>query len=59
LQVDSCRRFVLGDRRRRGLFGAFLRALQQETAAARRLHYWRASDHYELSRVALHSDYRP
>ena len=34
-------------------------ALQQETAAARRLHYWRIRDDYELSRVVLHDDYRP
>ncbi|MFJ6154294.1 hypothetical protein [Micromonospora profundi] len=34
-------------------------ALQRESAAARRLHYWRTQDSYELSRVALHDDYRP
>ncbi|MGW0239896.1 hypothetical protein [Micromonospora chalcea] len=34
-------------------------ALQRESAAARRLHYWRTQDGYELSRVALHDDYRP
>lgn len=34
-------------------------ALQRETAAARRLHYWRTRDGYELSRVATHDDYRP
>jgi hypothetical protein len=34
-------------------------ALQRETASARRLHYWRAQDHYELSRVVLHDDYLP
>jgi len=34
-------------------------ALQRDTAAARRLHYWRTRDGYELSRVVLHDDYRP
>ncbi|SCF24398.1 hypothetical protein GA0074695_4708 [Micromonospora viridifaciens] len=34
-------------------------ALQRESAAARRLHYWRTHDGYEFSRVALHDDYRP
>lgn len=34
-------------------------ALQRESAAARRLHYWRTRDGYELSRVVLHDDYRP
>ncbi|MGC5022958.1 hypothetical protein [Micromonospora sp. DT47] len=34
-------------------------ALQRESAAARRLHYWRTPHGYELSRVALHDDYRP
>ncbi|MGV9763596.1 hypothetical protein [Micromonospora tulbaghiae] len=34
-------------------------ALQRESAAARRLHYWRTQDGYEFSRVALHDDYRP
>jgi hypothetical protein len=34
-------------------------ALQQDTPAARRLHFWRLRDHYEFSRVVLHDDYRP
>lgn len=34
-------------------------ALQRESAAARRLHYWRTRDGYEFSRVILHDDYRP
>ncbi len=34
-------------------------ALQRGSAAARRLHYWRTRDGYELSRVVLHDDYRP
>ncbi|WP_346534337.1 hypothetical protein [Micromonospora sp. DPT] len=34
-------------------------ALQRESAAARRLHYWRTQDGYEFSRVVLHDDYRP
>jgi hypothetical protein len=34
-------------------------ALQRDTAAARRLHYWRSRDGYEFSRVVLHDDYRP
>lgn len=34
-------------------------ALQRESAAARRLHYWHTRDGYELSRVVLHDDYRP
>lgn len=34
-------------------------ALQRESAAARRLHYWRTKDGYEFSRVVLHDDYRP
>ena len=34
-------------------------ALQRETPAARRLHYWRRGDHYELSRVVQHDDFRP
>ncbi|MEW2144187.1 hypothetical protein AB0869_15385 [Micromonospora vinacea] len=34
-------------------------ALQRESAAARRLHYWRIQDGYEFSRVVLHDDYRP
>ncbi len=34
-------------------------ALQRETAAARRLHYWRTRDSYEFSRVVHHDDYRP
>ncbi|MCP3785317.1 hypothetical protein NLX85_18310 [Micromonospora sp. A3M-1-15] len=34
-------------------------ALQQDAPAARRLHYWRTPDGYELSRVAVHDDYRP
>ncbi|HEX5597330.1 MAG TPA: hypothetical protein VFX61_15135 [Micromonosporaceae bacterium] len=35
-------------------------ALQRESAAARRLHYWRTSrDGFEFSRVVLHDDYRP
>lgn len=34
-------------------------ALQRESAAARRLHYWRTQAGYELSRVVLHDDYRP
>jgi hypothetical protein len=34
-------------------------ALQQDTAAARRLHYWRIRDRYELSRVVLHDNFRP
>ena len=34
-------------------------ALQRESAAARRLHYWHTRDGYEFSRVALHDDYRP
>jgi hypothetical protein len=33
-------------------------ALQQDTPAARRLHYWRLRDTYELSRISLHDDYR-
>jgi hypothetical protein len=34
-------------------------SLQRESAAARRLHYWRTQDGYEFSRVVLHDDYRP
>ncbi len=34
-------------------------ALQQETPGARRLHYWRVRDRYELSRVVIHDDFRP
>ena len=35
-------------------------ALQRDTAAARRLHYWHTPrGRYELSRVVLHDDYRP
>ncbi|MEV4656451.1 hypothetical protein [Micromonospora sp. NPDC049301] len=34
-------------------------ALQRESAAARRLHYWRTQGGYEFSRVVLHDDYRP
>jgi hypothetical protein len=34
-------------------------ALQQDSPAARRLHYWRTRDRYEFSRVVLHNDYRP
>jgi hypothetical protein len=34
-------------------------ALQQDAAAARRLHYWRKHEGYELSRVVLHDDFRP
>ncbi|HEX5542247.1 MAG TPA: hypothetical protein VFX60_11915 [Micromonospora sp.] len=34
-------------------------ALQRESAAARRLHYWRTRDGFEFSRVVLHDDYRP
>jgi len=34
-------------------------ALQRESAAARRLHYWRTPDGYEFSRVVLHDDFRP
>jgi hypothetical protein len=34
-------------------------ALQRDVPAARRLHYWRAGEKYELSRVALHDDFRP
>lgn len=34
-------------------------ALQRESAAARRLHYWRTPDGYEFSRVVVHDDYRP
>jgi hypothetical protein len=34
-------------------------ALQQETAGARRMHYWRARDRYEFSRVVHHDDFRP
>ncbi|WP_434740392.1 hypothetical protein [Micromonospora sp. SH-82] len=34
-------------------------ALQRESAAARRLHYWQIGDRYELSRVVLHDDYQP
>ncbi|MGW0434107.1 hypothetical protein ACWDV4_16400 [Micromonospora sp. NPDC003197] len=34
-------------------------ALQRNTAAARRLHYWRTSNGFEFSRVVLHDDYRP
>ncbi|MEV6635869.1 hypothetical protein AB0M54_34475 [Actinoplanes sp. NPDC051470] len=34
-------------------------ALQRDTPAARRMHYWRLGERYELSRVVLHDDYRP
>ncbi len=34
-------------------------ALQRDSAAARRLHYWHTQDGYEFSRVVLHDDYRP
>ncbi|HEX6969692.1 MAG TPA: hypothetical protein VF174_12905 [Micromonosporaceae bacterium] len=34
-------------------------ALQRESAAARRLHYWEKGNTYEFSRVVLHDDYRP
>ena len=34
-------------------------ALQRESAAARRLHYWRTRSGYEFSRVVIHDDYRP
>ena len=34
-------------------------ALQRETPAARRLHYWRRGDEYELSRVVVHDDMTP
>ncbi|MEH0934047.1 hypothetical protein [Micromonospora psammae] len=34
-------------------------ALQRDSAAARRLHYWRTQDGYEFSRVVLHDDYHP
>jgi hypothetical protein len=33
-------------------------ALQQDTPGARRLHYWRIAERYELARVALHDDFR-
>ncbi|MEV0217270.1 hypothetical protein [Micromonospora sp. NPDC050695] len=34
-------------------------ALQRGTPAARRLHYWRTGDTYEMSRVTVHDDYQP
>jgi hypothetical protein len=34
-------------------------ALHTNTPAARRLHYWRTGDRFELSRVVLHDDFRP
>lgn len=34
-------------------------ALQRDAPGARRLHYWRVEDWFELSRVVLHDDYRP
>ncbi|WP_240638387.1 hypothetical protein [Micromonospora aurantiaca] len=34
-------------------------ALQRNAPAARRLHYWRKGDTYELSRVVVHDDVRP
>jgi len=34
-------------------------ALQRETPQARRLHYWRLGDTYELSRVVRHDDMTP
>jgi hypothetical protein len=34
-------------------------ALQRVSPGARRLHYWRNGDHFELSRVVLHDDFRP
>ncbi|MEV0005960.1 hypothetical protein AB0H28_27245 [Micromonospora sp. NPDC050980] len=34
-------------------------ALQRGTASARRMHYWRTADGYELSRVTVHDDYQP
>ncbi len=34
-------------------------AIQREAPAARRLHYWKVQDWYELSRVVVHDDYRP
>lgn len=34
-------------------------ALQQGTAAARRLHYWKLGEQIELSRVVVHDDMRP
>ena len=33
--------------------------LEQGTPQAKRLHFWRTSGGWELSRVALHDDYRP
>ncbi|EYR63388.1 hypothetical protein N866_01030 [Actinotalea ferrariae CF5-4] len=34
-------------------------AIQRNTPAARRLHFWRLGDHVELSRVVLHDDVEP
>ncbi len=34
-------------------------AIQREAPSARRLHFWRVQDWYELSRVVVHEDYRP
>ena len=34
-------------------------AVQRHSPAARRLHYWRLGDAFELSRVTLHDDFRP
>ncbi len=34
-------------------------ALQRGTASARRMHYWRTADSYELSRVTVHDDFQP
>lgn len=34
-------------------------AVQRNTPAARRLHYWKLGDVVELSRVTLHDDFRP
>ncbi|HWS59182.1 MAG TPA: hypothetical protein VN257_11625, partial [Actinotalea sp.] len=34
-------------------------SIQQGSPSARRLHYWKLGDHIELSRVALHDDFRP
>lgn len=34
-------------------------ALQRETPAARRLHFWQRGKEYELSRVGNHDDFRP
>ncbi len=34
-------------------------ALQQDSPGARRLHYWRVQDWFELSRVVVHDDFRP